>query len=74
MCLQAVHLTAVRHSSSTIRETAYREEWRDTQGLTSTDVTLFIVRLLTLLVCGDSTLGNLDAVEALFGCPSERAN
>ena len=74
MCLQAVHLTAVRHSSSTIRETAYREEWRDTQGLTSTDVTLFILRLLTLLVCGELTLGNLDAVESLFECPSEPAN
>ena len=66
MCLQALALTAFRHYSSTRRQTASREECQDTQDVARFDVNLLILRLLKLLDCACSTIGNLGAARRLL--------
>ena len=47
-------------------EMASRKECEDIQDMASFDVTLLILRLLKLLGCACSTLGNLGAVKSLL--------
>ena len=74
MCLQAVHLTSVRHYSCRVRKTAFREECHDTEGMTISAMILLIVLILRVLVCAGTTLRNLGAVQPFLVCRCARVN